>query len=736
MTPATEQPDIPRTPGRGISLRSKLFIPFVLILTLLGIGATLGALHLLRTATTQTADERLLATQEILFREFKKQESMLETYATFLQHFEALANQFEGRSEVGILQDRLYNTLEDSRISVTYYPVEIIPLLPNPTMVSLFDQVRRSNQLRFRYSNEFGELPVLMVASPIFVHGELQQFLLLSTEMGEQFLHTIAAPLQVKASLLNVDGQIIASSHSDVTLNSLTPAQFAAVGRGERLYFTVDEGQAGQERHQVSAIPLGTTDLVFLFIETSLARGVAAQQQLAFAMLASILGALLLGMVVYFRAIGRITEPIRLLGISARDISLGKFTHKLDVFSNDELGRVCLAFNDMLDNLEQNYQQRAAKDIKQALTLEQTRHETLIERKQRDILKVQQELHALQREMTAIYQLNQAMTTASELTVLFDRILQVINETLGCDHLVLLIYNRGESSLEVARTAGIDFDVLRNIRFTFDQGITGEAAQSQRMIYVRNLDEDTRNLSYHGQIVTRGSMISVPLVVKGRLCGVMNLHKKLIDGFSSSELKLVQAVANQTAIAIDNNQLLERTRDLSNTDELTGLANRRQFQEILKREVAQARRFSSYFSIVMCEIDHFRIYSETYGKLRADALLRQAGQLLLKNTRGIDLSCRFGSEQFVILLPKTDKAGAVAAAEKLRAQAEFEDFDFGDAATPEVEISMSFGITQFPNDSKNIYELLSLADQSLHTAKTQGHNRCVAWGDAASGPAE
>jgi len=152
-------------------------------------------------------------------------------------------------------------------------------------------------------------------------------------------------------------------------------------------------------------------------------------------------------------------------------------------------------------------------------------------------------------------------------------------------------------------------------------------------------------LSYHGQVVTRGSMISVPLVVKGRLVGVINLHKRQVDAFSSSEQRLIQAVANQTAITIDNAQLLEKSRDLSNTDELTGLSNRRHFQEILKREVAQARRFSSIFSIVMCDIDGFKKHKTTLGSIQADALLRQVGQSLLKSTRGIDLVSRFGNDQ-------------------------------------------------------------------------------------------
>ena len=358
----------------------------------------------------------------------------------------------------------------------------------------------------------------------------------------------------------------------------------------------------------------------------------------------------------------------------------------------------------------------------------------VLEKKQRESDKVNGELNTLQRESSALYHLNQAMTASIELSVMFDRILQVLNETLSCDHIVLLIHNRGESVLEVVRTAGLETGVLSKVQFTFSQGITGEAAQSQRMIYVKDIVEDDRNLSYHGLIATRGSMISVPLVIKGRLVGVINLHKKLKEGFSASEQRLVQAIANQTAVAVDNAQLQEKSRGLSNTDELTGLSNRRHFQEILKREVAQARRFSSIFSIIMCDIDEFKQHKSTLGNIPSDALLRQVGQALLKSTRGIDLVSRFGTDQFIIMLPKTAKEGAFAAAEKLRKHILEEDFSAHIHSDLDFKVTVSFGVTEFPGDSKNIYELLNLADRALYAAKKDGSNCTVAWEGPAPGP--
>ncbi|MDH3999162.1 MAG: diguanylate cyclase, partial [Desulfuromonadales bacterium] len=658
---------------------------------------------------------------------------ILQTYSIFLQQFQMMTERVGYSPELGILQDKLFNSLEVENISSTIYPADIKDLIENKTLLSLFDQVVRSSRARFRYTSDLGEAPYLMVASPLYDHGETTRILLLQSEMGQTFLHEIASSLNITATLISLSGEVLAQSHPEATPLELTPAQINHIGQGHKLYIDHDNA-SGLERHQYSIIPLGSSDMVILALESSLKRTSEMQQQLVGRMILILLGIVLFGLIIYFRVIDRVTRPARELNEATNAISRGNLKYRILNVSNDELGHIAHSFNQMAEDLENSYQERASKDIAKALSREEGRTRALLERKEQERDKLNEDLNVLQKETSALYQLNQAMTSAMELASLFDRILQVMNEILACDHIVLLVYSPGDSALEVVRTVGLDSNCLDNVRFTFDQGVTGEAAQSQRMIYIKDLDQDDRSLSYHGQIVTRGSMISAPLIIKGRLVGIINLHKNNIDAFALSELKLIQAVANQTAIAIDNAQLMEKTRDLSNTDELTGLSNRRYFQEILKREVAQARRFSSIFSIVMCEIDNFKTIYDELGKVRGDALLRQAGQALLRCTRGIDLVCRFGNEQFVVLLPKTDKKGAFATAEKLRKHIEGEDFAKLIAGLPETHLTMSFGTTEFPVDSKNIYELLNLADRSLYAAKKDGQNCTVAWESAASAP--
>ncbi len=723
----------PHQSRRFRSLRSKVFLPFLFLIVALSIAAIYGSFHLAENSFQNSADERLNATKEVLYREFKKQENILQTYAVIMQQFESLSERFHSEAEFGILQDRLFSTLEKSNISTTFYPADIRGLIQQSSLISLFDQVRRSGQPRFRYSNEFGGIPVLMVAAPIYIGGEISKILLLQTAMGETFLRNVTSVLNVTAALMSTDGKVIVESTPGFTKVSLTQAQIELIGSGQPLYLDHDINK-DPERHLLCMIPLGKSDRIILSLEASLKSTTEMQRATILRLMLVMSVVIVLGTIFYFRKISQVTNPAKELRNATEAISRGNLAYRIIDIGNDELGQIATSFNQMASDLENSYQERASHDIAAAVAIEEEKMRLALEKKERERDRVIHDLSTLQRESNALYQLNQAMTASIDLNVMFDRILQGLSETLSCDHIVLLIYNPAEGALEVERTSGLDAEVLSKVRFKLNQGITGEAAQSQRMIYVKNIDEDDRNLSYHGLIATRGSMISVPLVIKGRLVGAINLHKKQTNCFSASQQRLVQAIANQAAITVDNAQLQEKSRTLNNTDELTGLSNRRHFQEILKREVAQARRFSSIFSVIMCDIDGFQQHKLALGNIQSDALLRQVGQALLKNTRGVDLVSRFGNDQFTIMLPKTTKEGAIAASEKLRKQIHKEDFSSHIQSDLDFKVTLSFGVTEFPGDSKNIYELLNLADRALYAAKQDGSNCTVAWEGPAPGP--
>lgn len=731
---ATPEPALasPARRWRGLSLQAKLFLPLFILLLLFGAATLYGSLMLIQDAARKSLDERLSAANEVMFREFKKQEEVLLAYANFLEQFHLITNRYEQSDEISPLQDRLFSTLEKEGIAVTFLPYLGTGASPLPSLDDLLQQTFRSGQPRFRYTSELNGQPTLVVAAPMRERGKITQMLLLQVIMGEEFLTKMTRPLGLAASLHDLEGTTLASSGEKATPMILEKSQIQMLGREGRVFAEHDSPE-GPIRHIFSLIPLGTSDMIILSMESSVAEFANLQKTLVFRLSITIGAVLLIGAAIYYRMVNAITRPARELCEAAKALGRGNFSYRIGEVSGDEFGEVARTFNQMAEQLETIYQEKAEKETALAIAQQEAKTKAIIERKNREMEKVNEELRAHLREISALYQLNQSMVAAPDVNVLFDRVLQVVVETLGCDQIVLLQYNPGESLLEVVKSLGLNHDALREVKFSFDQGITGQAAQALRQIYVKNVEKDPRYLNYHGQVATRGSFVSTPMIVKGRLVGVLNLHKREVDAFSGSELKLVQAIANQAAMAVENAQLLEKARDLSNIDDLTGLANRRHFQEILKREVAQARRFSSSFSVLMCDIDHFDNYNSKHGRMRGDALLRQVGQVLLNNTRGIDLVCRFSNEEFVVLLPKTNKQGGLAAAEKLRKCILAETFE-GGQDQPGGRLTVSFGVTEFPLDSKNIYELLNLADRALYIAKQEGRNRSVAWEGAPPAP--
>lgn len=155
------------------------------------------------------------------------------------------------------------------------------------------------------------------------------------------------------------------------------------------------------------------------------------------------------------------------------------------------------------------------------------------------------------------------------------------------------------------------------------------------------------------------------------------------------------------------------------TDGLTGLYNRRYFEESLQREVQRAERYARPLSLLFCDVDDFKAVNDRHGHPYGDTALRELARLLEKETRASDLVCRYGGEEYALLLPETGKAGALVAAEKLRRIAET------GGAGP-ARLTLSFGVASYPEDAKTGPDLVQRADEALYRAKRAGKNRVSA----------
>jgi len=229
------------------------------------------------------------------------------------------------------------------------------------------------------------------------------------------------------------------------------------------------------------------------------------------------------------------------------------------------------------------------------------------------------------------------------------------------------------------------------------------------------------------QILKTDELVIVPLKAKDRVNGVIvadNIftHKPI----TKDDMRMLVMLSNQAGLAIENSQLYEQTLIKSHTDSLTGLWNHGYFQYLLQKEIQKAKEENSPLSLIMMDIDNFKTYNDTMGHQTGDQILKEISRILNDHSRKIDWVCRYGGEEFAIILPKTPKKEAFLIAEHLRKKIQDYPFLYEDIM-PDKRITISCGIATFAEDGNNNSELISSADKYLYEAKSQGKNRCCGY---------
>ncbi len=193
-----------------------------------------------------------------------------------------------------------------------------------------------------------------------------------------------------------------------------------------------------------------------------------------------------------------------------------------------------------------------------------------------------------------------------------------------------------------------------------------------------------------------------------------------LKGLREEDKENFSVFLNQLTLVLRRSSLYERLQELAITDSLTGLFSRRYMLERSEDELRRSKKFNLDFSLLLADIDHFKSYNDRYGHLVGDQILRNLGRIIKTNIRLIDLAARFGGEEFLILLPETDKIQAVNAGERIRKAIEIEKIKAYDEI---LNVSCSFGVAGFPQDSSELADLVDKADFALYQAKKEGRNR-------------
>lgn len=718
------------TTTKGNSLRSKVLIPFIAILLALGSAATIGTILIISETLENNADKRLSAYQRQIYAEIRNLEERLLRRSNLLELSYIIDQTFQ-ESDITKL-NTIENLIDDSLVSegmlARYISPQAVESLPDKKLSKLVNLTKTSLKAQIRFTTDIGPQPAMTVVRPIIINEKISQFIFIQASMGDNYLNKISAPLNIKTALFDLSGTFLVGSQKDYNFSDVSKENMSRALNGERVFFS--QGRFLKQRNLIYAIPLGTTDMLIVQLEMPLTDISTIVGTMATRSAVSILIALIIGGYIYYRLIGQILTPAQNMMMATKAISEGNLNYRIEHIPTGEFGELASSFNSMMQGISDRHDQSIVKERELTKAQEELKYKDILEEKNQTIVNTNNELKEHLKEISTLLQLNQAMASTLDLDTLFDRVINSLCELLECHMASLLLYNRGDETLEVSHSIGIPQNVLSDASFSLNEGISGEAARTHKAIYVKDLKKDERYLNYKGELPPEGSLLSMPLLSKDRLNGVLNLHHKQVDGFTEYDIKMARAVANQVAVSIENTQLYEQAKQQSITDELTGLANRRHFQDILQREIVHAQRYSTNISMIMIDIDHFKKYNDTHGHLQGDIALKEAANIFLQNTRGIDLTARFGGEEFIILLPKTTIAGARITAEKLREIFEAEEFTGEGDSQPGGKMTISLGVASYPEHIEDMNQLLDLADRALYQAKKEGRNRVAIWNNS------
>jgi diguanylate cyclase (GGDEF)-like protein len=261
--------------------------------------------------------------------------------------------------------------------------------------------------------------------------------------------------------------------------------------------------------------------------------------------------------------------------------------------------------------------------------------------------------------------------------------------------------------------AGHDVDALLPV--ILETAVTVTGAASARLV------ADGEELARVGDDES-GTPLAISLSAGAVSGGLLVLYPPPGGRFDDEAVQLAEWLAGRASIALQNAHLHRLARQLASTDELTQLANRRQFDEALAAEVVRAERFQDPVAVVVADLDNFKEINDRFGHDVGDLVLRAFAGVIRANVRDVDLPARYGGEEFTVLLPATNAEGGRQLAERLRQAAEELAIEVGSEAT--VRVRSSFGVASYP-EAATAAALMRAGDRALYRAKAAGKNTVV-----------
>jgi diguanylate cyclase (GGDEF)-like protein len=328
------------------------------------------------------------------------------------------------------------------------------------------------------------------------------------------------------------------------------------------------------------------------------------------------------------------------------------------------------------------------------------------------------------KKLHKLISVNSIISSSLDRKVILKEILQQTTNLMCCERGSVFLVDDATNELyfEVVSDEK-ETDKISDIRIKKGQGIAGIVWQSGKPMIINNAMKDQRHIkSVDDQLkYTTKSIIAIPLMGNGIVIGVMEaINKNENKNFDKFDYQLFVYLSIQASIAIKNANLYE----LATIDTKTQLFVHHFFESRLSEEFKRAIRFKRNLSLAMFDIDHFKMINDKFGHQAGDFILFKCAQIIKENCRELDIPSRYGGEEFVVILPETNKNGAFIFAERVRKKIDCETFEYDNH---KIKFSISGGIAEVKEDSiKNYIDLIKASDFAMYKSKKNGRNLITA----------
>ncbi|MEE9399631.1 MAG: diguanylate cyclase, partial [Dehalococcoidales bacterium] len=320
-------------------------------------------------------------------------------------------------------------------------------------------------------------------------------------------------------------------------------------------------------------------------------------------------------------------------------------------------------------------------------------------------------------ELSMINRASAIITSSLDIPGVFDGFIEELKKIIEVDWSAIALIKENELCF-LALSSGIGSAWNEEECLPIKGTGTEWVATRKETLIETDLSQESRfvNGKYHVKQGVR-SIGYLPLISKGEGIGSFMVASCHPNAYSRRQVMLLEQLASQIAMSVENSRLYAEAEERARIDELTGLLNRRSLDEFIASEISQHSRYGGAFSLIILDLDSFKAFNDNYGHLAGDKLLAKVGSIMKSTIRNADQAFRFGGDEFAILLPNTPLDAASQVAERIRRQVALK------VKTGSISVTASLGLSTWPSDGIGPNEVIASADVALYQAKRSGGNR-------------